>query len=169
MSDEIVVTIQNNQAPGVAIFEHLPLPNLITYTAQSLTVTTGLVNSGNLASIQTLGDGNTLSIQEQSGVPGYDIRIGFTNVINFTQILVNFIYNGGAGHMAGIDIFNYTSSAWDTVYNFTDMGTTTQRVIEIIDSGKYISSGAAQARFYHTSSGNVAHSIVIDYVALRGN
>jgi hypothetical protein len=114
-------------------------------------------------------DGNTLDIGEVTGVPGYDIDFNFTGIDrNPNYIVCRWQYDGSSTHFVTIDMYNYTTTAWDQVRVFRDSALyfdSLTMYIPVNVSGDHVDgSGNAIIRFYHQSSGNASHDIHIDYV-----
>jgi hypothetical protein len=137
----------------------------VIYTPSSLSLIAGTLNDGTVADVQTLSDGNVYDVQEVAGVPGYNIEFNFTSVDTFTRVWVHELYTGSGSHTVNVDLWNYNTSAWDTITTFT-----TSVAFYFIDlpvtATNYVSSGNAKLRLYHISSGNASHRIQVDYVAL---
>ena len=142
----------------------------IDETPDSITLTTGTYVSGAVADVQTMFDGNVYHVDEVVGVPGFDIRFNFTNVAIVPRCVVcRWIYAGSATHYVGIDLYNYTTTNWDTIHTFVTSGgyyRNATKMIPLVNTPNYVSAGAAIIRFYHYTTGNNSHDIQIDYVGL---
>lgn len=124
--------------------------------------------TGDIDDIKSLNDGNTLTVAEVAANPGFDVEIDFVRVKRLRGIAANFNYDGGvSGHNVTVDIYNYTTSSWDSIIAVTSSSVFSYRYIEIPDGRRYFNNlGNAKLRFYHNDTGNALHDIVIDYVAL---
>lgn len=135
--------------------------------------TYGTYNFGTVADIQTINDFNTgtntgfYSINDASGAPAYIVYIGFSNVTQFTRIVLNVNYTQGSGHTVQIDLYNYVTAGWDTYTTYSGSTNWFQFILATTNSVAYISGGKVVARLYHVSNGNTAHRTWIDYVALE--
>lgn len=133
----------------------------------------GTYNFGDVSSITTANDYNTAtnvgfySINDASGAPGYVVYVGFTNVTNFTRLVLNLNYTATSGHTVELGMYNFLTSSWDTFTTYSGSTGWTQFILETFDDAPYISSGKTYARLYHSSSGNTAHRTWIDYVVLQ--
>jgi hypothetical protein len=141
-------------------------PTTVVYPAASISVTTGTLNSGNLASIQTYNDANVYNVQEVTGVPGFDVRIGFTGVSSFNMITLNQYYTGNLLHNINIQLYNNSTAGWDTFGSISNESGLTLIYLGVAVSTNYINAGAVSLRYYHTNSGNATHQIQIDYALL---
>lgn len=148
-----------------------PIPETITYLANSITTVSGSYVSGNLASIQTYGDypsGNYYRVDDgDAQTPGYEIQIGFTGITQFNRIVFNVNYTNTSSHTIRVELYNYATSSWVEFGRFNGLVNWTQFLLGVIDSTNFISSGNSLLRFYHQSTGNAAHQSFYDYVALE--
>jgi len=85
----------------------------ITYLPTAIHTETGTLDDGNLASIQTLFDGDSYNVSEVTGVPGFLIYINFTGVVDFNEGIIREQYEGGSGHTVHIGVWNYNTGVWD--------------------------------------------------------
>jgi hypothetical protein len=141
------------------------------FTPASYTLNTGTLVAGDVTDVHKMFDGNTLDIGEVTGAPGYDIEFNFTNVDrNPRYVVCRWQYDGSATHFVTIDIYNYTTAAWDQIRVFKDSALyfdSLTMYLPINLNGDYVDgSGNAKLRFYHHTSGNASHDIHIDYVGL---
>lgn len=121
-----------------------------------------------VAQAQVPFDGNVLTVQELAATPGYDVRFTFTGVTSLKGLGLRFYYDGGvAGHTVTFDIYNQVTSAWDSYILVSAASTYSYRYIEFPNGSNYIrSNGEVYTRFYHTSMGDAAHYIYIDFVGV---
>ena len=139
----------------------------------SATVTTGTLLSGTVASVKTMYDGSALHVDEVTGTPGFNIQFGFKDV-STTQppnfIIARWKYDGSTTHYVTIDMYNYSTTAWDQVRVFkTSEGYYSSMTMYMpnANAGNYVdATGNALCRFYHNTAGNASHDILIDYVGL---
>lgn len=143
------------------------VPVTTTYAAASLSLPVGVYNSGSLSDIQTFSDGNVYDVQEVTGVPGFNVVIGFTGVTVFNRVVLNVAYTNTATHLVSVDIYNNNTTAWDSVGVFRGLEGYTQFQLGVIDSTPYVNAGAVTIRIYHVSSGSTAHSFQVDYAVLQ--
>lgn len=145
----------------------LALVSAITFNASSVNTVVGTVNYGTVASIQVLDDNLNYSVQEVSGIPGMDIRVNFTGVSTFDNILMNEFFSDNI-HTIDVQVWDYATNSWQSGY-FTfgaQSGYVTTK-IAVLDSQEHIQNGIVSLRFYHSASGVVSHFLNIDYVALQ--
>jgi hypothetical protein len=155
---EDLATAHNNLVDSITEF---------IYTPDSLTVSTGTVNSGDVDSVKVLSDGDVLDVQEVAGVPGFDIIFDFINVGTINQLRYHTRYDGGAGHTVNVQLYNYNTSAWDTLTTEAESLDYIYSAIPVTSSSDYVdSSGNARARLYHVDAGIAAHQQYVDFIAL---
>jgi hypothetical protein len=135
----------------------------------------GTYNFGTVGDISTINDYNTstntgfYSINDAAGAPAYIVYIGFSNVSDFTRLVLNVNYTANSGHTVEIDLYNYVTLTWDTLTTYSGSTNWFQFILGIIDSAPYLSTGKVSARIYHVSSGNTAHRTWVDYAALENS
>ena len=117
------------------------------------------------------GDGNVMNVAEVAGVPGFDVVFTFTGINRFSFVGVSAYYGGSSTHNCTIDLWNVTTSAWMTVFNFSSGPGQNYRFGDMPVAnefiGDYISAAdEVKLRFYHPISGNASHDLYIDYVSL---
>lgn len=165
-----------------------PIPENITFTATYITLdpqttATSLVSntstvygtylSGDITGITTYGDygtGGYFELNDQAGVPGFIVYVGFENITEFNRITLNINYTQNSGHTIEVDLFNYATNQWDAFGNYTGLTGYYNFALQVIDSSPYISTvntGTVSLRLYHISYGNPSHLTRIDYVALE--
>lgn len=166
VSDEVLqVCLQDDS--GNWVWLGLGSSETVNYPANSVSTATGTYVSGDLASIQTLNDGNVYHVDEVTGVPGFDIRIGFVGVDGFNDVQCNVWYAGSASHVVKVQIYNYSTLAWDDIGTIPTDTALQSYTFAVLDDTPYIAGGAVQTRIYHTSSGNVSHDIKVDFFRLQ--
>jgi len=139
------------------------------FVPSSITVNASDGTTGSVTDVQTMFDGNVYVIDELAATPGYDVEFVFSNVDKCpTFVVTRWLYDGSATHDVTWDIWNYNSSAWDTlrVFNDSDYFASMTMYIPQASGGDYVSGGAAKVRVYHRSAGNASHDLTIDYVGL---
>jgi hypothetical protein len=157
---------------GNLSFIDLPTPNTITYTANSLIQTNGVYVSGNLWSTQVFGDyavtNGVYVLTDGSGsAPAWYIDFDFISVVKFNRVVMNINYTQSSGHTIYVQLYNYITTAWDSIGTYTGLGSYYAFALEVIDETNYLSSGIVQLRLYHSNAGNVSHQTSIDYIALE--
>uniref|UniRef100_A0A6M3L4M5 Putative structural protein n=1 Tax=viral metagenome TaxID=1070528 RepID=A0A6M3L4M5_9ZZZZ len=150
------------------VVNNVTLPSAYS-AASSVTTVAGTYVSGNLASIQTLNDGDEYVVDEVAAIPGFNVQVGFTNVTSFDVVLLRHQYDGSATHWVTIDLRNYTLGGWDS---YSVLRYTTNSICDYItfivpSSAHYISGGNVLVRIYHWTNGDVSHTEYIDFIALR--
>jgi hypothetical protein len=140
-------------------FTFYPITNRTIYGTE-----TGGNNIGNLSFYDT----QTFNVTEIAGSNPLEVRINFTGVTAFDNLLIRERYNGGSGHEIDIELWNYVTGVWDNYFEITDQSQLTQLpAIPVPDSTEHISGGVVMLRFNHvTTPGNTQHKFYIDYAQL---
>jgi len=142
------------------------IPRFKRIPPATLTVNNG-TPTGGLADIQHWQDGNQLAVQEAAGSPPcLRLTMTFEKVNSILGVFILGNYQGSSTHNMNVEIYNYTTTAWDVLDTFANRISKNSHVGQVFDDSDYISSGAAQVRLDHVQSGNSSHDLYIDYVAL---
>lgn len=147
------------------------VPSTTVYTANSIALTNGVFVSGDVSSIQTFGDyaaGNVYVLTDGTGsAPAWYVDIDFIAVSNFNRVVLNINYTQSSGHTIYVQLYNTSTSAWDSIGTYTGLGSYYAFALQVIDSTAYISSGVVQLRLYHSNGGSALHTTSIDYAGLE--
>lgn len=148
------------------------------FTADSVTLSAG-TSSDDVTDLQTAHDGNFYTIAEETGAPGQNLIVDFVSVTGFTWVNVIAQYEGADNHGIALQLYNWSTDAWDTFdaieTGYADITTVDGYILAnhdfIVPSDtNYIGTGAndgdVRVRWYHTASGNASHDSHIDVVAL---
>ena len=139
----------------------------ITYNASTIQTTTGTLDSGNLASIQALEDGDSYNVSEDAGGSPLTILVNFTNIIDFNSIIISEWYDGGLGHEIELQLYNFNTDLWEVKDEITDMTGFTQSIIPVFDAPNHIdATGNVSIRIIHITNGNPSHNFFLDYLVL---
>lgn len=121
-------------------------------------------------SISTARDSKYLAAQEKTGAASatnpLTIQFLFTGITQFNTINTRSFYAGSISHNVSIQLWNYTSSAWDNYATFSGESDYVSRTIEVFNHAPYVSGGNAKLQFIHLTAGVGTHNIRFDYVAL---
>lgn len=141
----------------------------VTYTADSISLTNGVYVSGSVTDIQTYNDGNFYQITDGTLSPGpaWIITVTFTGVTSFNRVVANLDYTQNSGHIIYFQVYNNSTLTWDNLGSFSGAAGYTQYALAVLEDTAYISSGTVQARLYHSSQGNAAHTTKLEYFALE--
>lgn len=147
------------------------LPSTTAYTANSIALTNGVYVSGNVTSIQSFGDyasGNVYVLTDGTGsAPAWYVDIDFITVASFNRVVLNINYTQSSGHTIYVQLYNNSTSAWDSIGTYTGLGSYYAFALQVIDGAPYISSGRVQLRLYHSNGGSALHTTSIDYAGLE--
>jgi len=149
------------------------------YTANSVTLSAGTTPSSVVSNLQTANDGSYYHIDEAAGAPGINLIIDFINVSQFQWVNIIAAYRGSTTHANAVQLWNWVGSVWDTFHSIqdqtADLTTANGKILSsynfiIPNNTNYIgtggSAGQVRVRLYHTMTGNSAHDLDIDVVAL---
>lgn len=135
------------------------------YVPSSITLVAGTLSSGDISSIITAQDGNEYHLDEVAATPGFDVRFNFTGITSMRGLIARIYYNGLASHEVVLDLYNYVKADYDTWLQIeTSTGFNYYHIILPNPTDYFDGSGNAIARLIHTSNGNNAHDIHIDYL-----
>ena len=148
-------------------------PETTTYLADTISMpdnTKGTYNSGDVTSIQTFGDyniGNYYSVNDTATAPGFIVDVTFTGVIQFNRIVMSLAYQVTSGHIVYVELYNYATSDWEILQQYSGLTNWAQFTIGVISSTPFIDNGNVLLRIYHSSTGNPSHETKLDYIALE--
>lgn len=147
------------------------LDNAKDYTPESVTLLAGTLTLGDVNSVQIMMDDKNYMVNEIAGTPAFNIEFNFTNIDkNINYVVTRWLYEGSSTHYVTIDIYNYVTDSWNELRTFSDNGgyySSMTQYIPLNINNNYVSNGNAKVRFYHVTSGVLAHDIHIDYVGLH--
>ena len=135
----------------------------VVYNATLISTTVGTLDSGNLASVLILADGDTYNVSEVTGSPGFLIYVNFTNIVNFNTVALRGMYDGGAGHTIALEIYR-VGVGWEEraeITDQTDWGVTT---FPVFIGSDFVDSGTVQLRINHDENGISNHNYFLDAV-----
>ena len=141
--------------------------NSTIYIPDNVDLIEGTLDSGNLASIQTLEDGDYYNISEDSGADPLTVIVNFSDVEDFDSVVYRVYYEGGSGHTIHVGLWDTAEGDYEEEYGeITDMDGFATIVVSVFDISEHIDAGAVSLRFYHDDNGIPSHDFQIDYCAL---
>jgi hypothetical protein len=135
-------------------------------TPDSLSLGAG-TSSDALADLTTMLDGNVYELAEAAGTPGQQLTLTFVNVREIYGLLIRAYYSGSSLHYCEIQLYNYTTTAWDAFLTIESGNGFNVRYIRVPDDADYVSNNQARLRWDHPVGGNASHDAYIDYVGLE--
>lgn len=138
----------------------------VIYLPDSIITNVGNYVSGNVDSVKNIDITDAYSVNEVSGVPGFDIETAYSNIVSINRIWLHVLYSGSGSHIVNVDLYNYDTTEWDTFTTFTLSNDFKFLDIPIPDNSNYVSNGNSKLRVYHISNGIPSHNIKIDYMVL---
>ena len=147
------------------------LANALYYSPADVTLETGDLVGGTVASVITPLDGEVYHIDEVTGTPGFDFNFGFTGItVPPSHMLIRMFYAGSAAHDVSLGLWNYTGTPAYDILSTTpgNLLGFSMYTIPIPDSivENYMSGGAMNVQIVHVTGGNASHDIQVDYVSL---
>jgi len=134
-----------------------------TYNA-SYVNSTYTIDQGNLASIQTAKDGNSFNVSEIGGSSGV-IIVNFTNVEDFTSVLLRMAYDGS--HEIHFGIYECDDDYYEEEYGEVMPSSELEFYsISVWDASDHICDGTVSFQFNHDENGNPSDNIYLDYIVL---
>jgi hypothetical protein len=153
------------------------LPKVPWWYASTLTVNTGMVESGvlSLTYNHIVGGADELVLGEVIGNPGfsYDFTFGDEDPLTDTKysIHIHGYYEGNPAHVVKLQQKNYTTGLFDNITgNAKDIpNATSEQLYEffLLHDAKYYSGGKTIVRFIHTSNGSAGHHLHINHMDLH--
>jgi hypothetical protein len=139
----------------------------VTYQPSGGTAVTGTVTAGTYADAQVRG-GVAWTIQEVTGVPGFNVQLTFSNVENFNEIRAYMRYQGGGSHLCEVGLKDGDAATFTTLTSFNSQNGLTDVIIQVDNGPSYIATdGSVTVRFYHPITGNgTTHFLHLDMVNL---
>lgn len=138
-----------------------------TFTAPtSLTKDSSGTGTGSITDIQTLNDGNEYNLAENVGAaPNLRLRLNFTGISTIKGLVVKAYYVGT--HDVNLQLYNYSTTAYDLFTNMVDSNYHNYRTILIPDGSDYTDGTNAVMRFEHPATpGQATHDLYVEYAAL---
>lgn len=138
----------------------------VVYTPMSTIIDTGTLAYGNNTSVQGYDDGEHIQVNEVGGVPGFSVTFVYKNVSSFQRLKGFLYYQGGATHVVNVQLYRYATTDWETYATLDSTTTYEHRTPDVFEDDEHISGGKVRVRIYHDTTGNPAHKLFVDYLAL---
>lgn len=135
------------------------------YNVTNITVVAGQDVQGDLQEINAY-DGNSYNITEVAASPGLDLRLNFTGVTDFNQVIFRYKNTAGENHIMNLQIYDYDSSDWENYGTASAVPSFTIFEFGVFDSTSHISGGVVQVRILTSSVGNPSHTHYFDWASL---
>jgi len=135
------------------------------YNASSYNIVEGTLDDGDLSSIQTY-DWVMMNISESVGSPAFDLRVNFTGIEDFNELIIRMKTTDGGNHRYKIQIYNYVKGSWEDYSNFVEVDTFKVMSLGVYDSSEHISDNIVQVRIYLDESGIPSHKVYFDWIEL---
>lgn len=131
-----------------------------------ISVNVGTLVSGTTANLSAYG-GDSLLLSEIASTPGYLMTLQFSAVAAIPNVLIMYgRYEGNPAHIVNVDIFNHTTSVWDTLGVIPSAASAANHEYNILGGSNYVSTNNARVRINHVTAGTTSHSQTLDYVTL---
>jgi hypothetical protein len=122
--------------------------------------------AGSVSDLQDWGSG-IVTVQEASGAGPLTWRAVWSGVSAFDTVVWYGRYQGSVAHNVVLELYNKDTTNWDQWGTVGHSTSNSWSSVAVFDATHYINSGAVQVRIRHTSSGNTAHYLYVDYMSLR--
>jgi hypothetical protein len=132
------------------------------YNASAIQVVIG-TGSGTLANIQTY---NNIAYNVTETNSDYELIVNFSNITEFTTLLIRHKTNEDGGHIASIQIWDYVNSRWEGYGYLPEEKTSQIKTLGVYDDSDHIQDGIVQVRFFQEGIGNSGHIHQFDWVSL---
>ena len=141
----------------------------VDYVPDSMSVPTGTLVVGDVASLQVLDDADAIEVTEVNGVPGFNVLIDYADVVvTPTRLDLYCYYIGNPAHVVNVQIYDQVGLAWVTLGVIPDGVSLEYLTFDILAGAKYVdSNGAVETRLYHLTAGVPGHDLFVDYCLLR--
>jgi len=111
-------------------------------------------------------DSATLNITEDSGSPGLDVRMNFTNVSDFNGGVMRYYTSPLAGDYPIIQLWSYTNNDWEDYPSVGESKSYATIEQPVFDNTDHIQDKVVQMRIYKASNGNTNNKYYIDWIAV---
>lgn len=135
-------------------------------TPSSLTLDSG-TSYDSVSDMATMFDGNEYTLSGVPETPGMSLTLFFTGVQEIGGLLVRMYYSGSAARGVEVQLYNYTTTLWNTYMTIETGNGYNVRYVRLPSDDDYISSDTAQVRIQYPQSGNASHEAYIDYIGLE--
>lgn len=118
---------------------------------------------GAVADLQSY-DGISYNLTEVSS--DMELRVNFTGITSFNQLLVRYKAAATEGHTMVIQLWDYTDSAWESYRTVGHSEDYSMMTMGVYDESDHISGGIVQVRFYSNNPGGSTHKHQFDWVEI---
>jgi hypothetical protein len=144
-----------------------PSDSSTTYYPSTFVTLVGTNTSDNVTYIKYDFDGLIINISETTGTPSLDVRINFTGIDSFNNVIMRIQYEEQAtAHDLLFQIWHYDTASWVTHYDIPDLSSLIVQNFYVSNSDVNVQNGLVQTRFYHPDTGNINDKLIIDNVNL---
>ncbi|GAF87950.1 unnamed protein product, partial [marine sediment metagenome] len=144
--------------------------NKITYyNATSVQAVIGTIDDGDVDDTKVF-DGESLNVSEANAEPGLDLRINFTGVDDFNQLIIRYKTTPNKDHKVVIQLWDFVNDVWDDHDFYIETEFWDNPYIPIWDSTLHIGTGAnageVWVRIYMEDRGKTIHTHFFDFFQL---
>ncbi|MFH1228922.1 MAG: hypothetical protein V1678_00670 [Candidatus Aenigmatarchaeota archaeon] len=139
-----------------------------TFLPTTILTIAGVLDSGDISSINVSEDSVSYNISEVATDPPIDVRINFSEVQTFNKVSLREYYKGSSTHIITIQLYNWLTSAWVNFGVIADQSDFYYAEVNVPNSTDYINAtNGTSLRLLHSNGGSTFHDFFIDYAALR--
>ncbi|GAH06739.1 unnamed protein product, partial [marine sediment metagenome] len=143
--------------------------DIIYYNATSVQVVVGTLDDGDVDSLGIF-DGVSLNVSEANAEPGLDLRINFTGVGDFNQLILRYKTSPDKNHETNIELYDFVNGAWDDHDFYIESTHWDNPYMPIWDSSLHIGTGAnageVWVRIHMEDRGKIIHTHFFDFAQL---
>lgn len=135
----------------------------------SFHINTGSAISGSILDTYTDNNQHHILDEIQNATPGFDYEYWFAAIpasVTHVRLDVNGHYLGGAGHIVEIEVWNFTTSAWDIANTMLNEASDVDYHSPDLATADYVSGGQLKVKFDHPNKGIGVHELRLDKVVL---
>jgi len=138
-----------------------------TFLPEVVVTLSGTYDDGNVTSIQTVEEGFSYNVSEDTGAEPLIVQINFTGLTTFDSVVTRLYYEGGMGHEIQFEILRTDTGSWENYFEITDTNDFVNVYVPVLDPQWHVGAGGnVSVRFYHVQSGIPTHNFFLDYIAL---
>ena len=132
------------------------------FNASAIQVVLG-TPAGAIGNLQTY-DSISYNVSEASS--DLDLRVNFSSITNFNQIIVRYKSDVAESHTMDIALWDYVNGVWESYRTVGVSPDYNIMTMNVYDVANHISGGIVQVRFYSVNAGGSTHKHQFDWVAI---
>lgn len=121
--------------------------------------------SGTLSDINQY-NGDSYNVTEEAGEIGIDLRLNYTGISDFNEVIFRYKTDSGESHISYLQIYDYDDNDWE---DYGSLGAVPEFTIfdfPVYDSESHIKDGIVEVRVYSPENGNINHKHYFDWATI---